>query len=214
MSNNIIDEDRRNSLYFDQFRYVALFFVKEASALRSLEPKNIDRTIDFRNNWKFRVTNDERQCLHETAGYLRSLKNSFKTSISYNWIYFYTNHLSDIDFLATQSPMTKNGRTRQAVVTHSKDVVGLRNPKHLFRTYVKSHKPEPHQRESLASFLYNNQQEIRISPGFRDFLKDSRRMWLGDSYFIDHNDMRLVTALALINPNLIRKTLPIVQVNN
>ena len=214
LSKKALIEDRRNSLYFDQFSYVALFFLKEASALRSLEPENIDQTVEFRNNWRFRVTEDDRRRLHDTADYLRSLTNPFKTTISYNWIYFYTNELCDIDLLATQSPMTKNGPTRQAVVTHSKDVVALRHPQHLFRTYIKSHKPDSAQLESLANFLHNNRQEIRLSPGLRDFLAAKNRHWLSDSYFVDHNDMRMVTALALLNPRLVRKTLPIVQLNN
>lgn len=214
MSNKNIIEDRRNSLYYGKFRYVALFYIKEASALRSLDAKSIDRTIAFRNNWRARIDEHDRRKLHETAVHLTSLSNPYKTNISYNWIYFYTNSTKDIDFLATQTSLTKQGKTREAVVTHNKDVVGLRNPKHTFRTYIKSHRPEPHQRESLSSFVDNNSAEIRVSPGLRDFLKDKKLLWLSDGYFIDHNDMRMVTALALINPKLIRKTLPIVQVNS
>lgn len=214
MSNQTIDEDRRNSLYYGQFRYVSLFFIKEASALRDLDARSIDRAVDFRNNWRFRISVEERQQLHEVAGYLTSLTNPFKTNISFNWIYFYTNNLEDIKLLATKSPLAKQGKIREAVITHSKDVVGLRNPQHLYRTYIKSHKPEPHQRESLKAFVENNGTEIRVSPGLRDFLKDNKRYWLNDGYFIDHNDERMITALALINPNLIRKTLPIVQVNS
>lgn len=214
LSNNNIVKDKRNSLYYGQFRYVALFFLKEASVLRDLDARSIDRTIDFRNNWKIRVTNDERQRLHETAAHITSLTNPFKTNISYNWIYFYTNSLADIDILARNSPLTKQGKIREVVITHDKSVVGLKNPQHLYRTYIKSHRPEPHQRESLKAFVDHNSSEIRVSPGLREFLNDNKRYWLTDGYFIDHNDQRMITALALINPNLIRKTLPIVQVNS
>ena len=82
----------------------------------------------------------------------------------------------------------------------------------LFRS---SHRPTDHQRDFLRDFLHHNQQDVRASQGLKDFLKPkNNRLWMMDYYFVDHNDMKMVTALALMNPKLVRKTLPIVKVNN
>lgn len=211
LSKKII-KDQRNSLYFRQFRYVATFYLKEASALRKLDHNVIDERVEFRNQWRFQINEDQRQRLHKACDCILSLAHPYKLTISHNWIYFYTNELKDIDALALGSPMTRQGTIKEAVITHAPDVVGLKNPQHLYRTYIRSHRPETQQRENLESFLQNNREEIRISPGLADFIKDKRRLWLNDGYFIDHNDMRMVTALALVSPKLVRKTLPIVMI--
>lgn len=208
---------KRNSLYYGQFEYGARFYQKEISALRELDHQAIDRHVGYRNTWRNRdiITSDVIHQLHVTCNHLQSLQNPFKTMISMNWLYFYTNHVEDIDHLATLSPMKKLGSTTQVEITHARNSIGLKNPRHTFRTYVQSHRPTDHQRGFLRDFLQHNQSELRASQGLKDFLDPkSKRFWMMDYYFIDHNDMKMVTALALMNPKLVRKTMPIVKVNN
>jgi hypothetical protein len=208
---------QKNSLYYGQFEYSARFHQKEISAIRQLDHLLIDRYVGYRNAWRNRdiITDDVVHQLHVTCNHLLTLKNPFKTMISMNWLYFYTNHPEDIDYLATLSPMVKLGATTRVEVTHSRDTIGLKHPKHTFRTYVQSHKPTDHQKEFLRDFIKHNQGEIRVSQGLKDFLNPkSKRFWMMDYYFVDHNDMKIVTALALMNPKLVRKTMPIVKINN
>jgi hypothetical protein len=208
---------QRNKLYYGQFEYSARFHQKEISAIRQLDHQAIDRHIRYRNSWHNRdvVSDDVKHQLHVTCDHLLLLKNPFKTMISMNWLYFYTNHPQDIDHLATLSPMHKLGATTKIEITHTSDTIGLKNPRHAFRTYVQGHRPTEHQREHLRDFIQHNREDLRASPGLKDFLNPkSKRFWMMDYYFIDHNDMKMVTALALMNPKLIRKTMPIVKVNN
>lgn len=207
----------RNSLFYDQFQYQCKFHVREASVLRKLDHGEIDRCIEFRNLWtKNRIIPEQITQLHDVCDQLLALKNPFKTMISGAWIYFYTNDLKDIDELAVGiigQPLW--GEITQANVTHSKGEIGLKNPRFKYRTFICDHKPTQQEIDSLKAFVEAAQEDLRASPGMVEFLKHhQRRSWIPDGYFFDHNEMSMATALALINPKLIRKTMNIVQVNS
>lgn len=210
------DQVKRNDLFYGQFCYSARFYLKEASALRELNHESVDLTLNKRSNWGNKtITSDDRKNVHETCATLLGLQNPYKTMISMNWLYFYTNNLSDIDSLCANTPMEKLGHVSEVVITHPKNTIGLKNPKHAYRTYVRSHRPTDQQKESLREFVKHNKKFIKISQGLRNFLKAKQpRYYMSDYYFIDHNDMKMVTALALMNPGLVRKTMPIVQINS
>ena len=125
---------------------------------------------------------------------------------------FRSNSFVDIAALSL-GPLTFRGAS-EVNVTHPKNTIGLKNPRHKFRTYIRSHKPTQDQINSLKAFVTAAGDDIRVSPSLRDFLTKQRYMWMQDHYFIDHNEMSMTTVLALLNPKLIRKTMPIVQVNN
>ena len=207
----------RNSLFYNQFHFQCKFHVPEASALRKLNHGEIDKTVYFRNSWtKNRVSDETKNRLHAICDQFHALKNPFKLTISSNWIYFYTSNLEDIDELALGAigkPLW--GEITKVNVTHGKNEVGLQNPFFKFRTYVREHKPSPQEIENLTTFVESAAGELRASPGLVEFLKKSgQRVWINNGYFFDHNEMNMVTALALINPKLIRKTMPIVKVNS
>lgn len=207
---------KRNSLYYGLYQYSAQFYIREASALRILDHHAIDKTLDFRTSWSRHVVQpQDRVAVHRACDSLLNITNSYKTMVSYNWIYFYTNDLCDIDYLIAASNMRHIGEITTVEITHKKDTIGLKNPKYAYRTYVRSHRPTEHQIQSLREFIKHSENEIRASQGLKDFLSTkNRRYWMSDYYFIDHNEMSIVTALALMNPKLVRKTMPIVKVNN
>jgi len=185
--------------------------------LRELDHDKIDQVIAWRHTWlQYRrnsISSDAKEDLHTVCDQLQALPNPYKKVIYQNYIHIYTNSVEDIAALS-QGPMVLRGTTR-ANITHPKDTVGLQNPRHKFRTYVRSHKPTPEQTQNLASFISAAGADIRPSPGLKEFLgPKNRRMWMSDYYFVDHNEMSMVTALALMNPKLVRKTMPIVKVNN
>lgn len=208
----------RNSLFYGQFKYQCKYHVPEASCLRKLDHDAINKVISHRNEWTSgrRIGPTQAKSLHDICDQLTALTNPFKTMISGNWIYFYTNELLDIDVLA-QGDLGKPlwGEISEVNITHSKGEIGLRNPQFNFRTFIREHRPSPQEITTLKSFVESAGSDLRASPGMLEFLKhSSRRVWLSDGYFFDHNEMSMATALALISPKLIRKTLPIVQVNN
>lgn len=210
------EKAKRNDLYYGRFMYCARFFLREASALRELDHNKISQTLFFRSSWSNKVIPDtDMQNVHNTCDSLLALENPFKTMVSVNWVYFYTNDIADIDYLCANTAMQQSGSIHQVVITHPKNTIGLKNPKHAYRTFVRSHKPTDQQKQSLQAFIKHNKKYIKVSNGLKDFLRSKHhRYYMADYYYIDHSDMKMVTALALMNPGLVRKTMPIVQVNS
>ena len=206
-------EDRAD-LYYGQFLYQARFFMPEASCLRKLDHDEIDGSVAWRARWN-RTAQDLAVItmdLHTVCNQLNDLKNPYKKVIYQNWVYVYTSEFNDIVKLSL-GPMILRG-TSQANITHPKNTVGLKNPRHKFRTYIRAHKPTPEQKQYLATFIAAAGDDVRAGPGLKEFLKSNKYHWMQEHYFVDHNEMSMATALALINPKFIRKTMPIVQVNS
>lgn len=204
----------RDDLYYGQFSYQARFFLPEASCLRTLDHDAIDSSVAWRSRWLRTaqalavITMD----LHTVCNQLNDLKNPYKKVIYQNWVYVYTSSFDDIVKLS-MGPMILKG-TSQANITHPKNTIGLKHPKHKFRTYVRAHRPTAEQKQHLTAFIAAAQEDVRASPGLKEFLGSNKYHWMQEHYFVDHNEMSMATALALINPKLIRKTMPIVQLNN
>lgn len=223
LSTQTFETVNRDSFYYSQFEYMARFVLKEASSLRVLNHNKIDQALDNRLFWATRrdinaaITPETRKHCHTVCDQLLELQHPHKHVImGANWLYFYTSSLEDINTLMS-GPMAKVGSIHRAKVVCSKDTIGLQNPKHAFRTYFKSHRPSSQQLDTLEEFLKINTGDLKASPGLNTLLKHRTRSfpgWVMDYHYIDHSDMRLVTALALLNPRLVRKTKQIVKVNN
>lgn len=220
----VFDLVNRDSLYYGQFQFAARFILQEASALRELDHDKIDKTLDFRRDFtrftQVDITSDKRQNCHTVCDQLLNLKSPFKSVIAgRSWIYFYTSDLESIKTLS-QGPAARIGTISQANVVCAKDTIALRNPKHAFRTYFKCHSPTDAQMNNLMEFAQINSEELKVSLGLQKLFEYAVRhkthayRWIMDYHYIDHSDMRLVTALALMHPRLIRKTKQIVKVNS
>lgn len=213
----ISNKEDRDDLYYGRYQYQARFWLREASCLRELDHNKINAVIEWRRGWlqyrREEMSEGAKENLHTVCDQLLALPNPYKKVIYQSYIYVYTNSVDDIIALST-GPMSLRGTT-EVNITHPKDTIGLQNPRHKFRTYIRSHKPSPEQCENLALFISAAGTDIRPSPGLKEFLgPKNRRAWMSDYYFVDHNEMSMVTALALMNPKLVRKTMPIVKVNN
>lgn len=208
------DDSKRDSPFYGRFQYVARYFLREASCLRTLNHEDIDKTLSYRSSWKWKeITPEVIQRVHTACDDLLAIADPHKITVTGNWIYFYTNTLTDIQQLSN-GVMSQKGPIGRAVITHDKGTIGHKNPKFKFRTYFHSHRPTADQVLQLNNFVSNCQSEIGISPGLRDWLNQKNPLWIMDHYYIDHNDMKFVTMMALVNPKLVRKTKPIVQINN
>lgn len=215
----VFETVNRDSLYYGKYLYSARFVLKEASCLRKLDHKEIDNVLNFRDLWaskRYRnITFDDRANCHIVADQLINLKNPFKHVImGNNWLYFYTCNLEDIETLS-QGPMKRIATVGQATVICPKNTIGLKDPKYKFRTYFRSHSPTAQQIRTLDDFIDANREDVKPSIGLQTFFKRVKGYaWILDYHYIDHNDMKMVTALALLNPRLVRKTKQIVKVNN
>ena len=207
------EDVRRDSLYYGQFLYMVRFYLKEATALRKLDHAWITETLSMRAQWGWKnITLNVTQAAHDACDALLSTTSPYKITIYSDWVYFYTNDLDDIEKLK-QASMIQYGQIGRAVITHNKGTIGHLNPKHKYRTYLRSHKPTQEQVTSLRQLVTNSGDEIKISPGLRSWFEQTRYVWTWDHFYVDHNDMKIVTMLALINPKFVRQTKPIVRIN-
>ena len=207
----------RSSLYFNQWRYVVLFRLPEASFLRVLKHDRIDESIRYRNEWHSRyqrndiVTAGIRNILHEACDYFLARKHPYKKVVCSNNIWLYTNNLEDFEDLNTIT----TGRVlyaNQAQVVLAPNVVSLKNPRHSFRTYFRERWLTDTELANLRRYFHARGSMFRLSPGFSR-LMNGHRMWVMSNYFVDHDEPQADFLINMAIPGIVRKTLPIVARN-
>lgn len=219
----------KDRLFYNRFEYAIGFRLDEISCLRDLDHAAIDRVIERRIQWREialqRVKNNKsspytilarrhQEITAETVGNLHQLANlllnnasDFKLVVSVNEGHIYTNDLSLIDLVSNLPGLTHKDYTR-AIVGRPKDTIRLKNPRHQFRSYIKTIKLTDEQKTHLKNFLAN-QPTVRISPALASWMDDAFNR-TQDYFFIDHADMAWLTMLSLVRPGLIRKTMQII----
>ena len=106
---------------------------------------------------------------------------------------------------------------RQAVVDRPRNTVLLLEPKHSIRSYFKSQWFPGATVPALRDFFQAQQGAIEPSPALRDFLKSNNQLdlWFPNHYYVDYDDPRYATMLAMMMPRCFRKTLAVAQrINN
>ena len=214
--------------FYDKFNYCIGFFIEEATCLREINhdyvDKILERRIQFRNVTQQRwlqskltiLTKTSRpilditgERLHTVADILINTQSDYKSVVSVDNMWVYTNdlnlinQLNDLDFL-------EHKKYSEARVTRPKNTIVIKNTKFSKRTHLKSVSLTEVQAEKLRSFLLRNHGEIRVSPGLLEWCNSSYRRTM-DYYFIDYDDDGWLTMLSLINHRLIGKTLAIIK---
>jgi hypothetical protein len=216
----------KDKLFHDKFNYCIGFFVEEATCLREVDHDYIDkileRRIQFRNVTQQRwlqskltiLTKANRpilpitgEHLHEIADILINSKSDYKSVVSIDNMWVYTNDLDLIKDLDNLDYLKFKKYTR-AVVNRPRNTIIVKYSKFTKRTHLRSVRLTEVQSEKLRNFLIRNKDEIRISPGLMDWCNSSYFRTL-DYYFIDYDDEGWLTMISLINPQLIGKTLAI-----
>lgn len=211
-------------LFYDRWNYCVKFYLAEVSILRdTLEDHEILEALDSRKRWREQartrwpglnmamvhgnIDTDTVNFLLKFAYFLKNNDHDYKMVISVNHAWIYTNDTAFLNKI-TQLDCVRYPKFTQAVISKPRDCVQLRSPKHQWRSYLRSVRLEPVQKEHLINYL-NNQSDIRVSAGMQTWL-DSHYARSQDYYFIDHNGKGFETMLSLVLPKIIRRTLPIV----
>jgi hypothetical protein len=219
----------KDRLYYDQWQYSVKFYLEEASVLRDLDHDMIDDIIEARRKWrqirqqrwqtkssilasvlsKSDISDTCVKNLHNLADVLINSKYKFKSVVSLNTMWVYSN---DVPFLAEigSLPYLTDHVFAEAVVSRPRNTVILKNPTHTHRSYFRHSKLNALEKQQLSNFLKNSQATVRISPGMLPWL-DSAFLRTQDYFFVDYNEPTWLTMLNLVHPGLIRKTLQIQQ---
>ena len=156
------------------------------------------------------ITDDLRAKCHLLCSFFINVPNDYKLVISLDTGYFYTNHLQDITDLLN-FPQVMMEQLREAVEDIPKNSIIIKNSQYKLRTYFKSqHLSNTEQKENLRNLLMQ-QAEIRLGPSLNEwFDRYELSKYIADNYFIDHNDISILTMVSLVCPVKIKKTLNII----
>ena len=216
----------RTDLWFQRYDHCVRFTINEAGSLRGLNHNQIDKTVRMRREWgrvryakrnpgswqdqwvgPLIITDQDVDNLHQLCDFFQADQRDRKISISGDVMYVYT---TDADLIRDicNLKIIKDISVTQVVLHGTPGTVRLKNPKYQYRSYMRSIALKEPVADNIKNFL-KVQEEIGLSPSLKHWLTD-RWKFILDYYFIDHNEHSTINMLRLIDPRLIRKTVPIV----
>ena len=98
-------------------------------------------------------------------------------------------------------------------MSRTKDTIELKSSAYRFRSYFAYKKYTEDKKSRILDYL-ENQPDIKISRGLHRWLKYATSDWSRRHYYFDHNDAKIELMLRLIFPDILRITMPIIEVNN
>jgi len=214
----------RSQPWHGRYDHCVRFVIPEASVLRYLDAKRIDKIIAWRREWgrkvmtnpgswvhawaKADITDQQVVDLHAMCDFLVNDARPRKLMISTDVVYLYTTDETLVRDVMSL-PYVQNAVHYQARIQGPPNTVLLKNPRHAWRSYFRQQLITAEQKHSLVKFL-TAQSDVRLSPSMKWFLISGHQTRVFDYYFVDHDDSGFITMLSLIAPGIIRRTLPIV----
>ena len=218
-----IKTESRDRLYFDQWQYAFVFFVREAHLLRCRDVDQVRQQATMRQSWAHlqdRYAGNTVSNLVAVLTYINTITEPFKLVVSGSWGTIYTNDANLADNFLTNCDFVLPAQTRlkQAVVDRPRDTVLLLEPTYKLRSYFKSQQFPGSKIPALREFFAAQGNAIQPSPAMKRFLQETWRgvhvhhnHWFPDHYYVDYDNPVYATMLALIMPRPFRKTMTIVQ---
>ena len=232
-------KEKTDRLYFDQFRYSLKLNVKDFSCLREMRnstktqtevefivAKRFAKRLSYDRFWTYidpgsailnatkeqTTTKIRLDNLIDILGVLWPARNQVKIMFSGDWGYIYSN---DKDLLTQINNLhyVQGYYIKEAVVSRTKDTVALKSSAYRFRSYFAYKKYDEDKKSRILDYL-ENQPDIKISRGLNHWLKYKISDWSRRHYYFDHNDAKIELMLRLIFPDILRITMPIIEVNN
>jgi len=230
------DTDR---LYFDQYRYSLKLQVKDFSCLREMRnstrtqtevefivTKRFAKRLSYDRFWTYTEsgssilnTTDEQTTtkmrldnLIHMLIHLWPIRHQVKIMFSGDWGYIYSND-QDLLIKIDNLHYVTGYYIKEAVISRPKNTVVLKSSSYRFRSYLAYKKYGDAGKERILDYL-KNQPDVKISRGLSHWLKYKTSDWSRRHYYFDHNDSRIELMLQLIFPDIVRITMPIIEVNN
>lgn len=217
----------KDRLFHNRFEYSIGFYLDEVNCLRELSHEEIDNTIARRKVWREisqhrlqnnstimrrsykEITDSTVQSLHDLAEILLQSQSDYKLVVTVNQGWIYSNDLALLHDI-TQQDFLKHITYSKAKITRPQNTITLKNSQYQYRSYFKMVKLSNDQKHYLKQFFCNQKDHLRISPSFQKWLGQPFNR-LQDYFFIDYDNKSWLTALSLIQPGLIRKTMQIIS---
>ena len=217
-------------LFFDQYRYCIRAELHWVEACRRMDPDRIKHLVtmwdshsyyhkkinfggSWHNNREYFIPEQIEPRLMIANQWFLDHTQDVKLQFFRDKVFIYTNAKEHFDQLADLDVFDSLNIT-EINLDRPKGTVKARYPGFQVRSYFRSMHITEAQRDSLASFVNTNQQDIRTNIGLERFLNmDSKRIayfTLRDYFFVDLRDERLLSVLELMCPGMVRKTMDII----
>jgi hypothetical protein len=237
-------KEKTDRLYFDQYRYSFKLQVKDFSCLREIRSstktqtevefivtKRFAKRLSYDRFWTYTspglaipglailnvieeqtTTKMRLDCLMDLLGHLWPVRNQVKIMFSGDWGYIYSND-RDLLIKIDELPYVTGYYIKEAVVSRTKNTVVLKSSAYQFRSYFAYKKYDEDKKARIQDYL-KNQPDVKIGRGLNHWLKYKISDWSRRHYYFDHNDPKIELMLQLMFPDIIRTTMPIIEVNN
>jgi hypothetical protein len=235
----MIKKIQTSQLFFNQYRWGADVYLTGISCLRGwkntdhFDEKNLARVLSRRRSAWIYVSQrphnvvgswgdptTDPQLFVESARQLQKLhvllkhhRERIKFTVGFDHGYVYTNgqdvldDISSLDFLR----MTN---VREAVVTLPRDTVLLRETEHNLRTYFREKSLDRGTAAALKKFL-SSQKHMRLGPSLKNWCGSHEKdIYTRSHWFLDHETVQDLMLLNIVCHNIVRRTIPIIKVNN
>jgi len=150
--------------------------------------------------------------LIDVLGVLWPVRNQVKIMFSGDWGYIYSND-RDLLIKIDDLPYVTGYYIKEAVVSRTKNTIELKSSAYQFRSYFAYKKYDEDKKARIQDYL-KNQPDVKIGRGLNHWLKYKISDWSRRHYYFDHNDPKIELMLQLMFPDIIRTTMPIIEVNN
>ena len=217
LSNNIRTV-LRSQWYFGQYEYCTAGILKDCFVLRFKDHAVVESMIARRLEWSRRMPSQpgswmrsmvpscdtDIQNLHQTLDWILAQKDSVRTTVCEDQIHLYCQDVAQAS-KASQLPGLINPTVTQVQIQGQPGQVNLKASPWLYRTYLRCRRLTSAQKSSMTSFL-QAQSDVRLGPALQNWLANKDNLRCQEHYFIDHNDPRIQTFLALAADGIIRTT--------
>lgn len=214
---------QRTTLFYDKYQWCARFFMPECHALRRLDHRWVDRTIQQRRRWGRRlvtrpvgswqgvwepleITAEMEDNLHVLCDFLLQDHTSRRIRIQEDHLFVYSNDQQLFDSIAALK-VCQLSNIIKVQLTGTPGTINLRSSDHVLRTYLHAVRFTAHTAESVRRFLLA-QQDIKLSPSLSSWCTNNW-LWTQRHFFLDHDSDNTIKMLQLIAPGLVKRTLPI-----
>jgi hypothetical protein len=228
-----VDRDR---LFYDKFEWSVSWYLPEIAVLRdSLDPIKINKAIQqreywdqqrYRNHgvpekqlkaWNSPFTEKVKEDIETVRQMLMFRQGTYKTVFGSSNITVYTNDSGFGELVANTFDTIRHVWTRQAAVTRPRDTVALVDPKHKFRTYLRTTHVTDHSKKIVTNWLEAQGNAVRPGPALKQWIDGKKRYWGATNngtesyYFFDHNSKSYESMFLMVMPSSVRKTVELVK---
>jgi hypothetical protein len=220
---------KRDRLFYDQYRYCLHITLQDLYCLRDITNPNIgfkdfaegivkrlNRNAELTRHWgRAWAQSYSKEQLDTIIADLNNLaielwphRTRIKMTFSGNSGYVYSDDLSLLRIVEKKN-CSRAWSLTEAAVDRPKNTIQLTKSDYKIRSYFKERRLNLNQKKQLHDFL-TNQTDVKITGSMAYWFSQHDRFWTRSYFFIDHTSELTTTMLEMLQPDLIRRSFPIV----